>query len=353
MKYIDSGTRDSDQALGSWLETELTPEVNGLRWQSGFFSLDGLSPFVATLERLAGEDQLVRALIGSNNGDSLKSHVAGLVGYLGLPRDNGQLGIISYEGAFYHPKIYHLCRTDGSQAAYVGSANLTSSGIESLHVEAGLLIDSREGDSVDVLNQIASSIDAWFDGTRPGVNIVENEGDLDGLEEDGILASAPPARVPVPRGANGEQGENRRPRLQRLIRFPTLSVPAEEAEAAVEEGEVDVQATPSPEAGFVGTEAVLIAEIGGGERWKQANFPIALIRNFFEVEPGSHELITLYNVAEDGAIAAEEHPPIVAVQSQNYRFELNSVSGLPYPDAGRPIGIFLRLAMHEFNTSEH
>jgi hypothetical protein len=286
MKYIDSGTRDSGQAVGSWLESELTSEVNGLRWQSGYFSLNGLSPFVSTLERLASEDQLVRALIGSNNEDTLKSHVAGLVGYLGLPRDNAQLGIISYEGALYHPKTYHLCRTDGSQAAYVGSANLTSSGIESLNVEAGLLIDSREGDSVNVLNHIASSIDAWFDGTRPGVNIVENEGDLDGLEEDGILASAPPARVPVPRGANGEQDQNRRPRLQRLIRFQTLSVPAKRAETAADEDEVDAQATPSPGVGFVGTEAVLIAEIGGGGRWKQANFPIALVRTFFEVEPG-------------------------------------------------------------------
>jgi hypothetical protein len=41
---------------------------------------------------------------------------------LGLPRQNACLGIVRYDQGFFHPKTYHLRRSDGSQCAYVGSA---------------------------------------------------------------------------------------------------------------------------------------------------------------------------------------------------------------------------------------
>jgi hypothetical protein len=140
LRYIDSGNRHPSQALGSWLQTELTPHVTELRWQSGFFSADGLRPFAGTLQRLATANLPVHVLIGSNDGDTLQADVAQLVGLVGLPRARAQIGIVSYAGAFYHPKTYHLKRDDGSQAAYVGSANLSLAGITSLHVEAGIIL---------------------------------------------------------------------------------------------------------------------------------------------------------------------------------------------------------------------
>ena len=54
---------------------------------------------------------------------------------------------------------------DGSEAAYVGSANLTPPGL-SLHVEAGILLDSNDGDPASILREIATAIDAWFTGSR-------------------------------------------------------------------------------------------------------------------------------------------------------------------------------------------
>lgn len=339
MRYIDSGNRNADQALGSWLRDQLTPDVSGLRWQSGFFGIDGLSPFVPTLERLADNDLLVRALIGSNEGETLKGHIARLVQHLRLPRAGARLGIISYAGSFYHPKTYHLCRTDGSQAAYIGSANLTAAGIGARHVEAGLLLDSREGDPIDVLDQIAASVDAWFDGPRPGIEIVEELDDLNTLEEAGVLASKPSERTPSPGGGQGGQRGDRRPRLQPLIKFPSLSAPAVRMPGGVVAAEE-----------LVGTNSVLMGEVSGPKRWTQANFTLSIIRNFFEVEPGSHERISLYHVAEDGTVGAEARPPNVAVPSNNYRFELASVRalGLPYPAAGKPISIFLRTGYREF-----
>lgn len=167
MRYIDSGSRNSNSALGAWLRNELTPDIVELRVQSGFFSVDGLPPLVPTLQRLAAANGPVRILIGSNDGDTLQAHVATLVTLLGLPRSAASLGVVSYAGAYHHPKTFHLRRGDGSEAAYVGSANLTRSGVPSLHVEAGVVLDTRTGDPGLVLGAVASCVDDWFAPPRP------------------------------------------------------------------------------------------------------------------------------------------------------------------------------------------
>ncbi|MCI0342037.1 MAG: phospholipase D family protein [Planctomycetales bacterium] len=144
MKYLDSGWREPAQALGHWLEVVLQDgDVAEVRWQSGFYAADGLGFLAPTLDRIREEGGRVVALVGSNNGDTLRGDVARLVSLLGIPRPGAHLGVVSFTGAFFHPKTYHLTRRDGSQAAYVGSANLTSAGVGSLHVEAGVLLDTR------------------------------------------------------------------------------------------------------------------------------------------------------------------------------------------------------------------
>src|SRR6185436_16305235 len=100
----------------------------------------------SSLRRLATANLPAHVLVGSNDGDTLQADIAQLFALMGLPRTGAQLGVVSYGGAFYHPKTYHLRRDDGSQAAYVGSANLSLAGVGSLHVEAGLIVDTRDGD---------------------------------------------------------------------------------------------------------------------------------------------------------------------------------------------------------------
>ncbi len=46
--------------------------------------------------------------------------------------------------------------------------------------------------------------------------------------------------------------------------------------------------------------------------------------------------------------AYERNRPPVAVKSQNYRFELAAASGREYPDAGRPIAVFVRMVGRTF-----
>ena len=176
---------------------------------------------------MAASDSPVNVVVGSNDGDTLKDHVAALATRLGLPRRNARLGVINYSGAFYHPKTYHVRRTDGTQAAYVGSANLTLAGVGSLHVEAGIVLDTRDGDPASVLNEISVAVDDWFACARPGLEMVRDLNDVETLASAGVLALAPAPRAPSTAGASGgSAGPGTRPRLSPLLRFPPVLSPA-------------------------------------------------------------------------------------------------------------------------------
>ena len=54
-------------------------------------------------------------------------------------------------------------------------------------------------------------------------------------------------------------------------------------------------------------EQVLIAEIGGGPRWKQVNFPVSIFQDFFGAQRGNNEyVIELMNIAKDGTLGDVE-----------------------------------------------
>ncbi len=194
MRYIDSGTRDRSQALGAWLETVL-PDASEVRWQSGFFSAASLGVFGPSLRRLAHEQKTTKIVIGSNQSSTLRDEVLQLVDLLALPRPTADLGVVSYRNGDFHPKTYHLRRSDGSQCAYVGSANCTATGF-SLNVEAGLILDTKDGDPPAVLEQIATAVDAWFLPGREGIELVRNRTDADALTKKGILAETLPNFTP-------------------------------------------------------------------------------------------------------------------------------------------------------------
>ncbi len=221
MKYLDSGSRDPAHALASWLEGILNGGVAELRLQTGFFSLDGIGLLIPALEQCKQENRTTNVLIGSNDASTLKDDVIGLVDVLGIPRDGAQLGIVSFGGAFFHPKTYHVKRPDGSQAAFVGSANLTASGL-TLHVEAGIALDTRDGDAPNHLSQIAAAIDAWFAEQRAGMTLVTGLQTIDCLVEDGVLSLARPPRPASQDRDAAAGGRPTRPRLQRLFTLPAV-----------------------------------------------------------------------------------------------------------------------------------
>lgn len=194
MRYIDSGSRDPENALGAWLERELlgAASIVTLRVQSGFFGSDALGYFEDALCALGTTNGHTRILIGSNDGQTTRAGVADLLAVAGRPRTGLRIGVVSFQQGFFHPKVFHFQRSDGSSTAYVGSANLTGPGTTSLHVEAGLIVDDRKGDPTDVLDAIAASIDGWFTTGRPGFYEVIDNADLDPLVNARVLGVVMP-----------------------------------------------------------------------------------------------------------------------------------------------------------------
>ena len=225
--------------------------VTAVRLQSGFFGAEALGYFIEVFERLAAADGPVSLLVGSNDGTTNRRDVELLLALAGPPREGRRLGVVAFDNAYFHPKTFHFERSDGSAAAYVGSANLTRSGATSLHVEAGVVLD--EGDDPAVLEAVRDAIDWWFESTPDGFTLVTDLADLDDLVARGRLdVPRPPLVRPV--GAVPTSGSAEHITLSPLTAIPTIPTagttvppttepPAESAEASAEQpGTV----TPAP-----------------------------------------------------------------------------------------------------------
>lgn len=187
MRYIDTGSRDPAQALGTWLATAVGSDVVAVGWQSGFFSFGAFQDIGNELRAAAARGATIRGVVGSYEGGTLASDVLDLVACLGIPSSGARIGVVHYRNAFFHPKTVHITRKDGSQAAYVGSANLTTSGVVSSHVEAGFLLDTRDGDDASLIGEVRAAIDEWFSASRQGFHEVRSPEDVERLRADGVL----------------------------------------------------------------------------------------------------------------------------------------------------------------------
>jgi hypothetical protein len=211
MQYVDTGSRDPTHALGTWLAEVMmgTNAVAAMRLQTGFFGAGALGYFESAFSALHDVDGHTRLLVGSNDGETPRAAVEDLLAIVGSPRAGLKLGVVSFQTGFFHTKVFHFLRNDGSATAYVGSANLTSAGVRSQHVEAGIILDTKAGDPPAVLTSIADAVDAWFDETRPGLYPVAFSADLDALVETRVIGVTPPPRpLRTMKSASGAQGTN-------------------------------------------------------------------------------------------------------------------------------------------------
>lgn len=221
-RYIDSGSRQVQDALGTWFDQELMGAVppTALRLQSGFYGATSLGYLENALDALEQADGHTRILVGSNDGQTSRADVADLLAVAGRPRQNLRIGVVSFQTGFFHPKVYHFERADGSMTAYVGSANLTGPGVRSLHVEAGLILDSKSGDAATLVD-IAKAIDDWFTASRAGLYPVSVDADLDPLVKANVLGVTPPPRtkrtvVPTATSPTSKQSHSLRPLVAAL-----------------------------------------------------------------------------------------------------------------------------------------
>ena len=223
MRYIDSYRRSSDQTLGEWLVEAVAEQTTKVRWQSGFFNSEPLGLIETQLRRVSTAGEGVLALVGSNDGVTTQQSLADLVAVLDLPQPESRVGVVNLDTAIYHPKTFHIERSDGSQAAYVGSANLTGSGA-SLHVEAGVILDTRDGDAEALLTTIGGAVDAWFVDAPQWLHLVNTQADIPPLVASGVVGVSRPVGAPrvstttSTRRASGSAG------LGRIISIPDLSL---------------------------------------------------------------------------------------------------------------------------------
>ena len=234
VKYLDTSRDDASDTLGSWILGALgaSSPVTELRLQTGYFGAASLGLLERTFSDLSAIDATTRILIGSNEAQTSAADLQVLLDVVGNPRPGLQLGVVALAGSLFHPKVYHFTRQDQSATAYIGSANFTAPAATGRNVEAGIALDSKQGDSRAVLDEISSVIDAWFVGEHSGVMRISTQRDIDELLSRGLIRAVPAA--PRSRHAGREPRGSRRTALFSLPRLKskTIFVGVAEQEAA-------------------------------------------------------------------------------------------------------------------------
>jgi len=105
---------------------------------------------------------------------------------------------------------------------------------------------------------------------------------------------------------------------------------------------------PVADAGLDPAATVLVAEIGGGARWKQGDFTKEILTKFFGYTgPDSERWINLLLVHSDGTTVGPNAVKVFRVKSSNYRAELAGIQG-SYPLEGAPIGVYARVTEDDY-----
>ena len=219
------------------------------------------------------------------------------------PNFKPKLFLHNIAGSLFHPKTLWLKTKDGG-VIITGSGNLTPGGLKS----------NWEALAVEKLTtaEMAAAEKSW----RAWLDTHAKE--LLDLDDPKAIARAEANKVvkaKVKKAIKTQQGE-------------------EDAEAEVtQEIEQELQLNP-----------VLVAEIPkASDRWEQANFDKKSYIEFFGVNLNTPKRVQFFNVQADGSLVAEKLRPPVTVKSRNFRFELSSAKGIPYPANGVPIGVFERI----------
>lgn len=256
----------------------------------------------------------------------------------------------------FHPKIYLFENTD-IFTLIVGSNNLTTMGLVK-NIECSLLIKDAKGEH-SVHNDFYVYWKSILDGVDVNLKPITQEL-IDNLFVDKLI---PTEFERADRYDNGRDKTNSSRRSVsfngvKIQRNPEGFVPKRRQVKAKRITKTNNEAnssqpiiTISEESLLVNGEEVLIAEIGGGPRWKQVNFPVEIFENFFGAERGNNSYnIELMNITQDGSLGDVETRQAVSVKSHNYRFEIHCTETEgKYPgNDKRPIGLFIKIDNDQF-----
>lgn len=330
-EYIDSAYNNKSEFIRDWLDKNLLSETKSFRVQSGYFSYAAIEPFVQVLKSTAKNGGSVKFVLGSNGGSLIAKDAKGVLEII-KGSSNCSFTVVAFKNAEFHPKCYHIKRSDDSETALVGSGNLTQFGI-SLNVEAAILLDTCTGDNLALVQEIKDAIDKWGSlDENDGAYQIKTIQDIEDLRQSKIIDLGN-IEARIPRGKVLHQKKPKKVLKKSLKGHWTIS--------------------KSPKVKFTSPQSVatvLIAEIpNAGGRWKQANFDQGTFENFFGLIIGDKtQHISLQEVAANGHLGSIETRQGVSVKSHNYRLELAAGAGLDYPSTSAPIGVFIRVSSNFF-----
>jgi hypothetical protein len=331
-EYIDSATQHKSDYIRYWLGKNLTSKSRSFFVQSGFFSYAAIKPFKQFLKGVIRGGGSVKFVLGSNAG-SLKARDAKEVLKIIKGKAGCSLTIVSFTNAEFHPKCYYIKRNETSETALVGSGNLTSFGI-GVNIEAAIILDTDNGDSVLLVQSIRDAISTWETLNEiDGAYKINNAQDIKDLQRSKIIdLESVEARVPSKKTLRNQKNKKKVLKKGLKLHWSLGKRPAKR-----------------PKAKRLAA-GVLIAEIpNAGDRWKQANFDKYSFENFFGLTIGDKtKQIRLQSVKGDGSLDSIETRRGVSVKSRNWRLELAAASGLNYPAGNAPIVVFVRITSDTF-----
>jgi hypothetical protein len=251
-RYIDSGAGLADQDVGHWLDANVVTGIREFRCQFGYFRYSAIESFADIIRDLAHAGGAVHFVLGSNFGSLIAADAQRVLRV--TSGTHASLSVVAFANAEFHPKTVHIVRADRSVTAVVGSSNLTGRGLGQ-NVEAGVVFDTNDADSVDQLNSIRDAIDRWREQTSErdahqmsqAVFPISCDDDLRELAELGIINVPQPRRFRAVNGGrpgNGSTLPNRlptwrptrqgwRPEIPDLIQAPPNTEDAHEEESDV------------------------------------------------------------------------------------------------------------------------
>lgn len=315
MRFVDTSSQHIKSTLADWFSAVAGDGVTELYLQTGYFAAGSLDFLLHTFSVECLQVCKLGILVGSNDPKTLIADIKKLIQIAGIPRKDADLAVVCFANGLFHPKTYVARRKDSTYTAYVGSANLTPSGL-ARNIEAGIILDTKEGDSEKIILEIVGSIQGWLiKGPTDGAHKLANLASADALAASGVLAID---RPPKPATTDSSAGSaNGLPALKLLATWPVVPVVATEGVTPK---------TSSTVSSIPAKGDILVAEITKGRegRNRQIDLKKNIAEEYFGGVGAVHSCLLL---SRSGAVCSTENRAIGTKSSANFYVELSGLAG--------------------------
>ncbi|WP_239393606.1 DnaB-like helicase C-terminal domain-containing protein [Frankia sp. CiP3] len=192
MRYLDTAVGGPDHTVEQWLLAELKG-ARVFAAQTGYLTEHGLKLIQPRLTAILNEGGEVHLVTGAREDQVSPDDLAAVTALFEPHGRRATLLLVDgdEEQPLMHAKSYYIRRTDGSETALAGSANLTYSGLRANH-ESAIVLDTRVTPDAPC-KEILAAIRAWADFDRPAQRVTEAT--LDQVAFDVWPVTRPKARL--------------------------------------------------------------------------------------------------------------------------------------------------------------